>query len=507
MASAVPSLPITGSAPPVPTSSGDSAGLANTLYSWCLYSLQNHLHENAIFLAERVCAEQSCDASKLLLATCHYSAGAANRAIVVLQGSTAPQNRYLLALCCMRLGRLPEAQTALLGPAAPDTDATATLPNGAAGLYLMGMVCLKMQQRQRAIKYLTRCLGLNPFMWSAYEALSQLGAPLPDGLVAPPPPTFGGGDGGAMPMPVLGQGGGLDAAGWVGGCGGADASTMGGVVGGAALQTPSASASTPQLRTPQMPQFTPVEGGGGGAAVPASAACAGGSSIPTSAAMAASLSTPNLQTPVVGSTPANNPLSSAPSPQPGGRRPASARAPPSSAGPGAPMDTGRESIGVAPQGPVRRGRALGASGSGVPVRRSSRLSSTGGPADAVGGPAAAREMPPPSMARGGGGGLGPAVAGGSADGSQAALWLLRQLAAGFRSLCLYKCQDAVLAFRALPHRQYNTGWVLNQVGRAHFEMVQYSEALKAFEQSQVRARLGWKALPLRSCASALPYPG
>ena len=32
-----------------------------------------------------------------------------------------------------------------------------------------------------------------------------------------------------------------------------------------------------------------------------------------------------------------------------------------------------------------------------------------------------------------------------------------------------ECQDAVLAFRALPHRQYNTGWVLNQVGRAHFE--------------------------------------
>merc|ERR1712185_222151 len=102
----------------------------------------------------------------------------------------------------MRLGRLPEAQTALLGASMPDTEATAALPNGAAGLYLMGMVCLKMQQRQRAIKYLTRCLGLNPFMWSAYEALSQLGAPLPDGLVAPAPPALGA-DGALMPMPVL----------------------------------------------------------------------------------------------------------------------------------------------------------------------------------------------------------------------------------------------------------------------------------------------------------------
>ena len=71
----------------------------------------------------------------------------------MLQGSTAPQNRYLLALCCMRLGRLPEAQAALLGREnINDTEGVAALPNGAAGLYLMGMICLKMQQRQRAIK-------------------------------------------------------------------------------------------------------------------------------------------------------------------------------------------------------------------------------------------------------------------------------------------------------------------------------------------------------------------
>ena len=71
-----------------------------------------HLYENAVFLAERVHAESPCDASKLLLATCHYSAGAANRAVVVLQSCATPQNRYLLALCCMRLGRLQEAQNA-----------------------------------------------------------------------------------------------------------------------------------------------------------------------------------------------------------------------------------------------------------------------------------------------------------------------------------------------------------------------------------------------------------
>ena len=452
--SAIPPVPPFSAAPPpapppADTTVSGSGGLSATLWAWCQWSLQNHLHENAIFLAERVCAESGGgDASKLLLATCHYSAGAANRAVKILEGCTAPANRYLLALCCMRLGRLPEAQTALLGASMPDTEATAALPNGAAGLYLMGMVCLKMQQRQRAIKYLTRCLGINPFMWSAYEALSQLGAPLPEGLVPPAMPGFG-----DAAMPVLAAAPPT-----------ADAAM--------AAATPIVPASTPQMATPRMPAFTPMEGTStapvtGG--VPASGATALGTAPATG-----SMSTPNLQTPAAGA----NPLSSAPSPNRGNRR--GMMAPPGT-GTATPMATDAQAGGgsaVPPNGPGRRGRALGNSGSGVPVRRSSRLSTGGAPAGA-GGAADAPNMPPPSASR-----PQTASAVGGADGAQAALWLLRQCASGYRSLCLYKCQDAVHAFKALPQRQYNTGWVLNQVGRAHFEMVQYAEALRAFEQAQ-----------------------
>ena len=122
--------------------------------------------------------------------------------------------------------------------------------------------------------------------------------------------------------------------------------------------------------------------------------------------------------------------------------------------------------------PPVRGRGRGApASSAVPVRRSSRLSTT----SAV--PESREMMPPPT--RGGGGADG----GEPGAGAARALWLLRQLANGYRLLCQYKCQDAVTAFQALPHCQYNTGWVLNQVGRAHFEMVQYTEALRAFEQA------------------------
>lgn len=158
------------------------ADMPNTLWAWAQHSLQNHLYENAIFLAERVVAETSNEASKLLLATCYFESGAHNRAEMVLQGSRAPQNRYLLALCHMRSGKIADAQNVLLGSAAPDNDATAQVPNGASGLYLMGMICKQNQQRPRAIKYFTRSLQLNPFLWSSYEALCQLAAPLPDTL-------------------------------------------------------------------------------------------------------------------------------------------------------------------------------------------------------------------------------------------------------------------------------------------------------------------------------------
>ena len=244
--------------------------MPGTLWAWAQHSLQDHLYENAIFLAERVVAETPNEASKLLLATCYLQSGAANRAEMVLQGSKAPQNRYLLALCLMRLGKLVDAQNVLLGNAAPDSD-TAQLPNGASGLYLMGMICLKSQQRQRAIKYFTRSLALNPFLWSAYEALCQLGAPLPGVL-----------KGDSVPMPPAVHLGQPMAGGYV-----ADMapSAPGSVDLASSIAPPSttpvvgyaAAVNATPVRAP--PLFTPMDTGGAsssvhhGAGVPGSAAC------------------------------------------------------------------------------------------------------------------------------------------------------------------------------------------------------------------------------------------
>ncbi|KAG8094840.1 hypothetical protein GUJ93_ZPchr0012g18902 [Zizania palustris] len=61
------------------------------------------------------------------------------------------------------------------------------------------------------------------------------------------------------------------------------------------------------------------------------------------------------------------------------------------------------------------------------------------------------------------------------------LALLRTLGEGYRLSCSFKCQEALEVYRKLPEPQFNTGWVLCQVGKAYFELVNYLEADHFFE--------------------------
>ena len=51
------------------------------------------------------------------------------------------------------------------------------IPNGAAGLYLLGNICRKTSRRERAMAYYRLSLTLDPLMWTSYEALCELGGP------------------------------------------------------------------------------------------------------------------------------------------------------------------------------------------------------------------------------------------------------------------------------------------------------------------------------------------
>lgn len=62
----------------------------------------------------------AAQANFFLLATCYHRANQSYRAYHLLRGLAGEQSRYLFALCAMQLGKLTEAETALL----PDNDAS-----------------------------------------------------------------------------------------------------------------------------------------------------------------------------------------------------------------------------------------------------------------------------------------------------------------------------------------------------------------------------------------------
>jgi anaphase-promoting complex subunit 3 len=49
------------------------------------------------------------------------------------------------------------------------------LPNGAAGLALLADICRKSNRKERAIKYYKMSLQLDPFLWTSFQALCELG--------------------------------------------------------------------------------------------------------------------------------------------------------------------------------------------------------------------------------------------------------------------------------------------------------------------------------------------
>ncbi|KAK9014039.1 hypothetical protein V6N11_005212 [Hibiscus sabdariffa] len=60
------------------------------------------------------------------------------------------------------------------------------------------------------------------------------------------------------------------------------------------------------------------------------------------------------------------------------------------------------------------------------------------------------------------------------------LKLLRILGEGYRHLCMFRCKEALNVFQKLSSKQYNTSWVLSQVGKAYSELVDYLNADYAF---------------------------
>uniref|UniRef100_A0A7S3KXQ0 UDP-N-acetylglucosamine--peptide N-acetylglucosaminyltransferase SPINDLY n=1 Tax=Amphora coffeiformis TaxID=265554 RepID=A0A7S3KXQ0_9STRA len=153
--------------------------------------------DNAKWLAERCVADYpSSSEAVYLLALCHYRTGSPRAARQILELSNAPSSlsmEYLIAVCSYEMEEYDRAEDVLLRgcrnvyrQSRTDTS-VATLdewilstspcpvPNGAAGLALLGKVCRETHRTQRAIVYFRMSLQLDPFLWTSVAALAELG--------------------------------------------------------------------------------------------------------------------------------------------------------------------------------------------------------------------------------------------------------------------------------------------------------------------------------------------
>lgn len=60
--------------------------------------------------------------------------------------------------------------------------------------------------------------------------------------------------------------------------------------------------------------------------------------------------------------------------------------------------------------------------------------------------------------------------------------LFRQLGRAYLSLARYQCRDAIENFDNIDSKHRNTAWVMGSIGKAYFEMGDYLQARKHFQQ-------------------------
>ncbi|XP_074597218.1 cell division cycle protein 27 [Brevipalpus obovatus] len=159
------------------------------------FTLNHYSYKDAIFLAERLNAEVASEESLYLLATCYYRAGKNVAAYSLLSNKSfkSSECRLLLARCCCDLKKYNEAEEAILGKfscmdnhnnRSPDQglssdDLLQEFGRSAAfAAQMLALICNKTERYDKAIDYYQKSLKFNPFLWSSFESLIQLGAKL-----------------------------------------------------------------------------------------------------------------------------------------------------------------------------------------------------------------------------------------------------------------------------------------------------------------------------------------
>ncbi|RWS26265.1 Cell division cycle protein 27-like protein [Leptotrombidium deliense] len=149
------------------------------------FTLNHYAYSDAIFLAERLHCEVNSEESLYLLATCYYRAGKEVSAYSILcdRRFKSSECRLLFARCCCDLKKFAEAEQALIGNVKHSLKHLSIEDlvnefNEAASFaaQMLALICSKTERYAKAVDYYKKSLKLNPFLWSSYENLIQLGA-------------------------------------------------------------------------------------------------------------------------------------------------------------------------------------------------------------------------------------------------------------------------------------------------------------------------------------------
>ena len=442
---------------------------------------------------------------------------------------TRSSARYLLAKCCVELGYYGEAEEVLVrhareqfsrvvaenagivngvkisGNRSEAMDAwivqearPCPIPNGAAGLNLLGLICRKTNRNQRSIEYHRMALKLDPLMWTSYEAICELSGPVGSSTETDDPDSIFG-----VPAPVLSPRSEENALGaqhnfFRGGKSRTTRASSGGGAPSSFMMNRYGTPSTPysSFGNMDLTSTTAPNQSGVNFHLPATASTkadrtkAGTSSFPANNLFDAPSNTTN--TPA--QTNSDKPPTSAtvgyadqvldrarrvvaglaydPSPdqksRPGdngkdftfSRTPASASGLTPSGASTAPFSVGVSTV-------KGEKRSLFASNMKSSPKKSPKKEESKLDED---------EHQP----------LNSPTTGSTSEDEQVEkiMQLLCGVGAAYKSLCQFKSDDALELFRELPREQQQTGWVQHQIGKAYFEMSDYQNAERALKLMQ-----------------------
>uniref|UniRef100_T1JEI7 Cell division cycle protein 27 homolog n=1 Tax=Strigamia maritima TaxID=126957 RepID=T1JEI7_STRMM len=145
------------------------------------HCLNHYAYSDAIFLAERLYAEVDTDEALFLLATCYYRSGKPRQAYSLLhiKGCRTAQCKYLFARCSLDLNKLSEAEAILSGTSVlkvKTVDDLSEFGDGACfAVQLLARIYGKTERLAKASDSYKKSLKLNPFLWSSYASLCNMG--------------------------------------------------------------------------------------------------------------------------------------------------------------------------------------------------------------------------------------------------------------------------------------------------------------------------------------------